>query len=315
MKKILFLMDPLDRLNKKKDTTLAMILAGQQSGCTCYYSTPASLRLLNDEVLADVARIEVATPIAFSEVRVSELQSMSLSEMDFVFIRHDPPFDSEYLLVTYLLEKVEKTGVRVINRPSSIRNCNEKLYALDFPQCCPAHCVSRKKSVLLEFLHMHEDIVLKPLYSMGGDSIFRVRLGDPNTQVILDTISLQQQRSVMAQKYLPEITAGDKRILLINGKPVEHVLARIPSGDDFRGNLAVGGVGVVQPLSARDKWICDQVGKDLVDKGIYFAGLDVIGDFLTEINITSPTCVREIDDHTGSNIALHLIQSVVFNQA
>lgn len=198
----------------------------------------------------------------------------------------------------------------IINKPQSLRDCNEKLFATQFPECCPEVLVASDAGVLKAFHTLHEDVIFKPLDGMGGASIFRARKDEPNLNVIIETLTEFGQQQIMAQRYLPEIKDGDKRILMINGYPVDHVLARIPSSGETRGNLAAGGSGVARPLTDRDRWICEQIGPVLRAKEIHFAGLDVIGDSLTEINVTSPTCIREIDDQTGSNIASVLMQHI-----
>jgi glutathione synthase len=220
-----------------------------------------------------------------------------LADLDAVLMRKDPPFDNEYIYSTYILEAAEKLGVLVVNQPQSLRDCNEKMFATQFPQCCPPLLVSREKSLLKEFHRVHGDVVFKPLDGMGGSSIFRVRADDPNLNVILEVLTNHGRNTIMAQKYIPAIVDGDKRILMINGEPVPYCLARVPMAGESRGNLAAGGTGRPQPLSERDRWIAAQVGPALRARGLLFVGLDVIGDYLTEINVTSPTCAREIDAH------------------
>jgi len=209
----------------------------------------------------------------------------------------------EYIYSTYLLEQAESAGAMILNRPGSIRDCNEKLFALEFPQCCPAHLVSRDTDILRGFHEEHEDVIFKPLDGMGGASIFRARPNDSNLSVIIETLTDHGNRQIMAQKFIPEITQGDTRILLINGEPVPYGLSRIPAEGETRGNLAAGGSGVARPLNDRDRWICDQIGPVLREKGLYFVGIDVIGDYLTEINVTCPTCIREIDKAYDLDIA------------
>jgi glutathione synthase len=223
--------------------------------------------------------------------------------MDAVLMRKEPPFDMEFIYSTYLLEMAEKEGVTILNRPGSIRDCNEKLYALQFPQCCPPHLVSRDPAILKAFHAEHKDVIFKPLDGMGGSSIFRVAEGDPNLNVIIETLTDDGKRQTMAQKFIPEIVNGDTRILLINGEPVPFGLARIPAKGETRGNLAAGGTGVTRPLTDRDRWICDQIGPDLKARGLHFVGIDVIGDYLTEINVTCPTCIREISKAHDIDIA------------
>jgi glutathione synthase len=218
-----------------------------------------------------------------------------LAELDVVLMRKDPPFDNEYIYTTYILEEAERQGTLIVNRCQSLRDCNEKVFATHFPQCCPPVLVSADMERLKAFHQQHQDAIFKPLDGMGGDAIFRVKPGDPNVSVILEMLTQHGRQTIMAQKFIPEIENGDKRILMINGQPVPYCLARVPLVGETRGNLAAGGTGVPQPLSDRDRWIAEEVGPSLKEKGLIFAGLDVIGDYLTEINVTSPTCIREID--------------------
>jgi glutathione synthase len=216
----------------------------------------------------------------------------------------------EYIYSTYLLEQAQKDGVLIINNPQSLRDANEKLFTAWFPQCCPPTLVTRKATLIRSFYEQHDDIILKPLDGMGGASIFRIKPSDPNVSVIIETLTAHGQQSVMAQKYIPEIEHGDKRILMINGYPVDYALARIPAKGETRGNLAAGGRAEGRPLTDRDRWICEQVGPILREKGLYFVGLDVIGEFLTEINVTSPTCIRELDKQFNLNIADDLMACI-----
>jgi glutathione synthase len=233
-----------------------------------------------------------------------------LSELDVILMRKDPPFDMEYIYSTYLLERAENEGVLVVNRPRSLRDANEKLFTAWFPQCTPPTLVTRAAARIRDFLAEHGDIVLKPLGGMGGESVFRVRRDDPNVNVTIETLTARETRYAMAQRFLPEIARGDKRILLIDGEPVSYALARIPAAGETRGNLAAGGTGQGVPLSERDRWICAQVGPVLREKGLLFVGLDVIGDYLTEINVTSPTCIRELDKQYGLNISAKLMDAI-----
>jgi glutathione synthase len=225
-------------------------------------------------------------------------------------MRKDPPFDMEFFYTTQLLENAERRGTLIVNRCASLRDCNEKLFATQFPQCCPPLLVSRDPTALKAFHETHEDVIYKPLDGMGGQSIFRVSRGDPNLNVILETLTKKGGETIMAQRYLPEIKDGDKRILMINGEPIPFCLARLPMAGENRGNLAAGGSGVVQALSDRDRWIAEQVGPALKEKGLLFVGLDVIGDYLTEINVTSPTCMREIDRAENTQIGEKLITCI-----
>jgi glutathione synthase len=225
-------------------------------------------------------------------------------------MRTDPPVDSHYLHDTIILSLAQKAGVLVVNDPQGLRDLNEKLAALLFPQCCPETLVSRDKAQLKDFAETHGEVVLKPLDGMGGRSIFRSKHGDPNLNVIIETLTDGGRSLTMAQRYIPEITQGDKRILLIDGEPVPYCLARIPQGTEFRGNLAAGGRGEGRPLSDRDRWIASQVGPELKRRGMIFVGLDVIGDYLTEVNVTSPTCIRELDKQFGLNIAGQMFDAI-----
>lgn len=296
------IIDPLPGLNPKKDSSLAMIEAAQRRGWTVFV-------LQAEDLFVDAGRVCARRQAITLDLKASPwfqlgaVETAPLSELDAVLMRRDPPFDMNYIYATHLLELAEAEGLWVINRPQSLRDCNEKLFALHFPQCCPPLRVSSQASVLREFLQEQGDIVCKPLDGMGGQGIFRIRQDDPNMAVILETLTRQGRDPIMAQRYLPEIRAGDKRILMIDGEPVPFALARIPAPGETRGNLAAGGTGKAVPLSERDRWIAAQVGPELRKRGLIFVGLDVIGDYLTEINVTSPTCIRELDAQCGLDIA------------
>lgn len=300
--KIGVVMDPISSINSKKDSTLAMLVAAQKRGWEISYMEQGDLFAKNGEIWAKQQALTVRNSsdkwYEYGDVLIAPLNAL-----DVILMRIDPPFNIEYIYTTYLLEMAEAQGTKVFNNPRSIRDCNEKLFALQFPQCCPPHLVTRSAERLREFWHEHGDIVLKPLDGMGGSSIFRIKEGDPNFSVIVETITHYGQSQVMAQQFLPEIAEGDTRILLINGEPVAYGLARIPAKGETRGNLAAGGEGVGRPLSDRDRWICDQVGPVLKSKGLAFVGIDVIGAYLTEINVTCPTCIREIDRAYDLDIA------------
>jgi glutathione synthase len=296
-------MDPISQINIKKDTSFALLLAAQARGWSLHYLEQGDLYLLNGRVHGRSRALTVRDDPA-SWFTLGDSHEAPLAEqLDVVVMRKDPPFDQEYLYSTYLLEMAEADGLRVINRPGSIRDANEKLFAAWFPQCTPPTLVSRDMALIKRFLGEHGRIVVKPLDGMGGAGVFRIDQGDPNTSSILETLSQRGQQTIMAQRFIPEISAGDKRILLLHGKPVDHCLARIPAAGEARGNLAAGGTGVVQPISERDCWIAQQVAPKLLEKGLIFVGLDVIGDYLTEINVTSPTCLREIAKATGRDLA------------
>ncbi|MDA1300748.1 MAG: glutathione synthase [Proteobacteria bacterium] len=296
------IMDPIESIKPRKDSTLAMLEAAQRKGWSLYTINPPGLYITDSEVYAHRREIRVRNdPQDWFEV-VSE-STAPMSEFDLVLLRKDPPFDMEYVYLTYMLELVEAAGVPVANRPGSVRDCNEKLFALKFPSACPPHIVSRDAATLKDFAKVHQDVVFKPLDGMGGSSIFRVKPGDKNLGVIIETLTAHGTRQAMAQRFIPEIVSGDTRILLINGEPVPYGLARIPSADENRGNLAAGGEGVGRELTDRDREICNAVGPVLVEKGLFFVGIDVIGKYLTEINVTCPTCIREIDRAFGTDIA------------
>uniref|UniRef100_UPI003D0CCE1A glutathione synthase n=1 Tax=Sedimenticola sp. TaxID=1940285 RepID=UPI003D0CCE1A len=287
-------MDPIGSINFKKDSTLAMLLAASRKGWSLSYMEPRDLYLSGQVPHASMRSLVVHdNPQHWFDLE--DPSHRPLTDLDCVLMRRDPPMDMEYIYSTQLLELAETRGVLVVNKPQSLRDANEKLFTAHFPQCCPPSVVSSNHSVLKAFLEEHRDAVIKPLGSMGGDSIFRLHDGDPNTSVILETLTARGTRLAMLQRFLPQIEAGDKRILLIDGEPVPYALARIPAPGEFRGNLAAGGRGEGVPLSDRDRWICEQVAPKLREMGLIFVGLDVIGDYLTEINVTSPTCIRELD--------------------
>ena len=304
--KLGILMDPISGINIKKDSSFAMLLAAQKRGWDIYYMEQKDLFINNDMPMANLQSLKVEDNtehwFTLSDTKVQELSSL-----DIILMRKDPPFDLEYIYSTYILEHAERLGTIVVNSPAALRNVNEKFFITHFPECIAPTQVSRNMDFLLNFIAKHGDTIIKPLDGMGGQGIFRVSASDPNTKVILETITKNETSYVMAQKYLPEISAGDKRILLINGEPVPYVLARIPAEGEFRGNLACGGRGKGLELSKRDRWICQRVGPKLREMGLFFVGLDVIGDYLTEINITSPTCIRELDSLYNINISEQLM--------
>jgi glutathione synthase len=302
-------MDPIARINYKKDSTLAMLWAAAARGWELWYMEPPALSLEQGEALASMAPLEVFhDPSRW--FALGEPVQRPLAELDVILMRRDPPFDNEYVYATYILEAAERAGTLVVNRCRSLRDCNEKVFATQFPQCCPPVLVSGDMQRLKAFYREHGDVIFKPLDGMGGASIFRVREGDPNLSVILETLTRHGRQTIMAQRYIPEISEGDKRILIINGEPVPYCLARLPSQGETRGNLAAGGSGRAQPLSERDRWIVAQVAPALVARGLLFVGLDVIGDYLTEINVTSPTCIREIDAAFDTDIGGQLMAAI-----
>lgn len=308
--KLGIVMDPIGSINANKDSSLAMLLAAKKRGWELYYMEQSDLFLEAGRCHALLTRLEVRDN-EDDWYTLSEKRTAPLDELDVILMRKDPPVDMEFIYTTFLLQRAESHGTLVVNNPASIRNANEKLYTAWFPQCCAPTRVSREIKQLKKFHHEHGDIIVKPLDGMGGASVFRITKNDPNLNVILETITGNGTTSAMAQRYIPEITAGDKRILMINGEPFPHALARIPTGDETRGNLAAGGRGEGVDLSKRDFWICEQVGPALREQGLMFVGLDVIGDYLTEINVTSPTCIRELDSIYNADIAGQFLDAVV----
>ena len=303
------IMDPIQSISFYKDSTLAILLAAQAQGFELFYMEQSDLYIDNTGPKAQLRPLKVFND-ANKWFELGDSRDAALEEMDVLVMRKDPPFDSEFIYSTYILEAAERRGSLVVNKPQSLRDCNEKVFATEFPQCTPPLLVSRDQERLKGFLTEHQDVVYKPLDGMGGTSIFRVKEGDQNLDVILETVTKQGAETIMAQKFMPQITQGDKRILVVDGEIIPFCLARIPTGSDFRGNLAAGGRGVVQPLSERDLWIAQQVAPTLKERGLIFVGLDVIGDYLTEINVTSPTCIREIDNAENTQIGKRLIDAV-----
>lgn len=302
-------MDPIGSINYKKDSTLAMLLAAQQRGWQLYYMEQPDLFIDGALPCALCRPLQVyADPARWYQL--AEAQTLALSDLDVILMRKDPPFDMDYIYSTYILELAESQGTLIVNKPRSLRDANEKLFTTWFPQCMPPTLVSSQPAKIREFLGEYGDIIVKPLDSMGGSSVFRLQRDGLNTGVTLETLTRYSKRLIMAQRFIPEISQGDKRILLIDGKPVPYALARIPAEGEIRANLAVGGRGVGVALSERDNWICEQVAPVLHDKGLLFVGLDVIGDYLTEINVTSPTCIRELDEQYGLNIGDDLMQAI-----
>ena len=303
------LMDPIATINTKKDTTLGLLRAASAAGHQLTYLEQADLTVRNGETMASLRSLTVYDDDT-AWYAMGERYDASLSTLDVVLMRKDPPFDMEFFYTTQLLEDAERRGTLIVNRCASLRDCNEKLFATQFPECCPPLLVSRDPTALKAFHAEHGDVILKPLDGMGGQSIFRVKENDPNLNVILETLTDNGGVTIMAQQYLPAIKDGDKRVLMINGEAVPFCLARLPMAGENRGNLAAGGSGIVQPLSDRDRWIAEQVGPTLREKGLLFVGLDIIGDYLTEINVTSPTCMREIDRAKNTQIAEQLIACI-----
>lgn len=308
-RRIGIVMDPIAAINTKKDSSFAMLLAAQARGWQIFYMQQADLFLRDGQVLASMAALTVQDD-PYNWYQLGDAQTAPLQSLDAILMRKDPPFDMEYIYSTYLLEQAQSQGVLIVNDPQSLRDANEKLFTAWFPQCCPPTLVTRQKTLMREFQAEHSDIIIKPLDGMGGASIFRVMQGDPNFSVIVETLTDNGKKSVMVQQYLPAIKDGDKRILLINGEPVSYALARIPADGETRGNLAAGGRAEGRELTERDRWICQQVGPKLREKGLIFVGLDVIGDYLTEINVTSPTCIRELDRLYALDIGGDLMNAI-----
>lgn len=302
-------MDPIANIKFHKDTTLALLLAAQARGWSLHYMEQSDLYLLQGEARATMRSLRVSNnPDDFYHLGLHE--DRPLADLNVILMRKDPPFDNEFIYSTYILEAAQRQGTLVVNDPRSLRDCNEKVFATQFPQCCPPVLVSRDSALLRNFHQQHGDVIFKPLDGMGGSRIFRCRQDDPNVGVILETLTEMGAQTIMAQRYIPEITQGDKRILVIDGEPVPYCLARIPAKGETRGNLAAGGTGVAQPLSEQDRWIVSQVAPTLREKGLLFVGLDVIGNYLTEINVTSPTCAREIDKAYATNIGDLLMSAI-----
>lgn len=306
---VMVVMDPIGSIKIAKDSTFAMLLEAQRRGHRLHYVIHGGLSMQGGQAVAQVAPLAVRDdPHGWFEL--GQPSHRIPGPGDVVLMRKDPPVDADYIHDTQLLGFMQRQGALVVNDPQGLRDFNEKLAALEFPQCCPPTLVSREAAALKAFVGEHGDAVLKPLDGMGGRSIFRVRAGESNLNVILETLTDGGRHLAMAQRYLPEIVDGDKRILLVDGEPVDYCLARIPQGDEFRGNLAAGGRGEGRPLTERDRWIAAQVGPRMRERGMRFVGLDVIGDWLTEVNVTSPTCIRELDAQFGLNIAGTLFDAI-----
>lgn len=302
-------MDPIETINFKKDSTLAMMIEAQRKGHEIIYITPDSLFINSGISYASSNKMEVRNDPSDWFTKEEET-IIELSELDSILMRQDPPFNSGYIYNTYVLEMAARQGVNIFNNPRSLRDCNEKVYATEFPQCCTKHLVTSRKDFLTDFVLENKDTVIKPLDGMGGASIFRVKANDPNLNVILETITDHFTEKVMIQEFIPEITEGDKRILIVDGKPMSASIARVPAEGELRGNLAAGASAVAKSLSDRDLWICEEVGPSLVEKGLLLVGLDIIGDYLTEINVTSPTCFKEYKELCDIDVAEIFIESV-----
>lgn len=291
---VAFVMDPIESITVYKDTTLALMLAAQKLGWRIHYLQPQNLQLRDGEAWADLHPLTVYDDSQrwFS---LAAAEQRPLKYFDILFMRKDPPFDMDYIYSTYILERAEQAGCLVVNRPASLRDANEKMFTAWFPELCPPTLVAANMQRLREFICHHTDVVVKPLDGMGGASIFRLGEKDANLSVVLELMTQHGRRHIMAQRYLPEIIAGDKRLLMVGGQPVSHTLARIPAAGELRGNLAAGAQGMPQPITPEEQKIAQSIGPELVKRGLLFVGLDIIGHYLTEINVTSPTCVRELD--------------------
>jgi len=303
------LMDDISSIQPIKDSSFAMMLEAQKRGWEIYTFDSTDMFYKDGKVFANTRK----TLLRDSEIdwyQCEDIEALPLNNIDVIFMRKDPPFNMDYIYATYLLEQAENSGVLVVNKPSSLRDANEKLFALNFPECIPETLVSSNIEKLAEFISKIKMAVVKPLDGMGGTDIFKLTKGDKNIKEVLLKITNQGSRLIMAQEFLPEIKHGDKRILLINGKPIDYALARIPAEGSFKGNLAAGAKGVGQPLSERDRHLCSQIAPMLIEKELMFVGLDVIGDYITEINVTSPTCIRELDSQFNLNISSMLLDEI-----
>ncbi len=307
--KIGVVMDPIQDIHVYKDSTLAIMLAAQARGAQLYY-------ILSEGLLVEQAKAAAHTQAitVFDDEKnwfeLGEKKLQNLAELDVILMRKDPPFDMDYIYATYILEQAEREGVLIVNKPASLRSYNEKFFVTQFPEFCPAHIVTANHDSIKAFVAQHKRCVLKPLDGMGGDRIFYVDEHERNINVIIETLTEHGKTPCMVQAFIPEITKGDKRILLVNGEPIPHVLARIPHEGDIRGNMAAGASVQVQAINAHDLKLAKTVGEKLKNLGIYFAGLDVIGDYLTEINITCPTCIRQIESETDVKIADLLLDTI-----
>ncbi len=309
MIKLGIVMDPISNINIAKDSSFAMLLAAQAKGWELYYIEPQDMYVEQGAAKARTHKLKVQRD-ANSWYQLSGATELDLAALDVILMRKDPPFDMDFIALTYILELAERSGTLVVNKPQSLRDCNEKMFINWFPECVTPSLVSCDSAVIKRFWHQQQDIILKPLNGMGGTAIFRVKPGDANFNVIVETLTRHGKEHIMVQRFIPEIKAGDKRILLIDGEPIPYSLARIPAQGENRGNLAAGGSGVAQPISERDRWICQQIAPTLKQKGLLFVGIDVIGDYLTEINVTSPTCIQELDKAFDLNIAGDLIDCI-----
>ena len=307
--KLGIVMDPIGQINVKKDSSLAMLLEAQSRGYQLYYMEMQDLYLQNGRGHATMKSLQVQHD-AENWYQFGEQLDAPLAELDVILMRKDPPFDTEFIYATYMLERAEAEGTLIVNNPQSLRDANEKLFTAWFADLTPETLVSRSPAKLRQFYAEHQDIILKPLDGMGGASVFHIKPGDRNLSVIIETLTQHGSRYAMAQKFIPEISDGDKRILVVDGEPIPYCLARIPASGETRGNLAAGGRGEARELTESDRRIAEAVAPVLKEKGLFFVGLDVIGDKLTEINVTSPTCIREIEAAFDINISGKMMDSI-----
>ena len=305
-------MDPIESINVEKDTTLAMMLAAQERGWKLKYFQRTDLFMRDGSASATMCDITVEDNPE-NWFHLGTPADLPLTECDCILMRLDPPFNMDYVFTTYFLQRASDDGVLVLNNPASLRDLNEKVFTAWFPQCCPPTLITSNNDKIRDFHKEFDDIIVKPLDGMGGSSIFRLKKDDPNVSVVLETMTDFGSTQIMAQKYIPEIVDGDKRILVVGGKPVSHALARMPAAGETRGNLAAGGKGIAVPLSDRDREIAETIGPVLVEKGVFFAGIDVIGDWVTEINVTSPTCARELNAQVGLDIGGQFMDVIAEN--
>ncbi|GLT17148.1 glutathione synthetase [Vibrio zhanjiangensis] len=309
MIKLGIVMDPIEAINIKKDSSFAMMLEAQRRGYEIHYMQMEDLHLDQGVAFADTKVVRLKEdPNTWFEFKSQ--QTIKLGDLDAILMRKDPPFDTEYIYATYILERAEQQGSLIVNKPQSLRDCNEKLFTAWFPELTPTTIVTRKAEKIKQFSQKHGDVILKPLDGMGGASIFRVKADDPNVSVIVETLTNHGQNYAMAQTFVPDISNGDKRILIVDGEVMPYCLARIPAQGETRGNLAAGGTGEPRPLTETDKQIAAAVAPTLKEKGLIFVGLDVIGDKLTEINVTSPTCIREIEAAFDISITGKLMDAI-----
>lgn len=302
-------MDPISEVKVQKDSSMAMMLEAQQRGYQLFYIEMNDLYLEQGECRATVRPVKVYDNTEHW-YDLEQAQDISLTDLDAVLMRKDPPFDTEYIYATYMLERAEQAGTLIVNKPQSLRDCNEKLFTAWFPELTPKTLVTRSSERIRAFHQQEKDVIIKPLDGMGGSSIFRIKEGDANVGVIIETLTAHGSQYAMVQEYMPAIKEGDKRILIVNGEVMPYCLARIPAQGETRGNLAAGGSGEPRPLSASDKLIAETIAPELKKRGLFFVGLDVIGDKVTEINVTSPTCIREIEAAFAINISGKLMDAI-----